>query len=100
VTARDDYPNIDSIAAGHGMKYLEDAEEEALLALSELDALRPIAMAAWAWRACKNAQHANTSEASRRHYDSVRFAERHLSEKLDNLIAFAEEDARIRWVHR
>lgn len=100
MTARDDYPNIDSIAAGYGVRCLEDAEDEATLALSELDALRPIAIAAWAWRQCKNAQHANTAEASRRHYDSVRFAERHLSEKLDNLIAFAEEDARIRWVNR
>lgn len=40
MTARDDYQNLDSIATGHGVRQLEDAEEEAILALDELDDLR------------------------------------------------------------
>lgn len=81
--ARDDYPLLADAAANGNLLCWTEAGQ----ALDELDVLRSVVLAAWAWKRCKNAPHANTADDSRRHYDSIRFAERNLTEKVDAFLA-------------
>lgn len=88
MSAREDYPLL---AWMEGSAPWPEGEKPTLAesvsgALSHIDALRHVVEAALAWRRCKYAMHGNTSEASQRHHEAVRFAERHLNECLNELL--------------
>ncbi len=89
MSAREDYPLLawmeGSAPWPEGPK--STLAESVTGALDHIEALRHVVEAALVWRRCKYATHGNTSEATRRHYQAVQWAERKLSDCLLDLLA-------------
>lgn len=83
-----DYPAHGSLADGYtpARAEMQAVHDEAREMLREIDRLRRVATAAWAWKRTKYAMHGNTTEASRRHAEAVQGAERHLRELVDQIV--------------
>ena len=93
MSAREDYPLLAWLEGSAPWPEGRNADQDPSIAesvtgvLDHVDALRSVVEAAIVWRRCRYATHANTSEASRRHYAAVTWAERKLNDRLLDLLA-------------